>query len=279
VMHTLIIRVERWLTQVLSSRRPKKAGKPKGAAGAGKGKVVKKPSVPETLAKRRKLNAERRARGQKLRLLSLQKSAVKRKEIFKRAEKYAKEYRTKELDDLRCARQARKSNNFYVPDQPKVAFVMRIRGINGLHPKPRKVLQLFRLRQINNGVFIKLNKATINMLRLAEPYITWGYPNLKSVRELIYKRGFGKVEGRRIALTNNEIIEKKLGRHGIICMEDIIHEIFTAGPHFKEASNFLWYFKLNTPNGGWRKKNNHFVDGGDFGCRDDKINNLLRRMI
>ena len=30
------------------------------------------------------------------------------------------------------------------------------------------------------------------------------YPNLKSVRELVYKRGFGKVDGRRIALTNNE---------------------------------------------------------------------------
>jgi large subunit ribosomal protein L7e len=47
-------------------------------------------------------------------------------------------------------------------------------SINGLHPKPRKVLQLFRLRQINNGVFVRINKATINMLRLAEPYITWG---------------------------------------------------------------------------------------------------------
>ena len=33
-------------------------------------------------------------------------------------------------------------------------------------PKVKKVLQLFRLRQINNGVFIKLNKATINMLRI-----------------------------------------------------------------------------------------------------------------
>lgn len=31
------------------------------------------------------------------------------------------------------------------------------------------------------------------MLRIVEPYITWGYPNLKSVRELIYKRGFVKV--------------------------------------------------------------------------------------
>lgn len=66
-------------------------------------------------------------------------------------------------------------------------------SINKVAPKVRKVLQLFRLRQINNGVFIKLNKATINMLRIAEPYITWGYPNLKSVRELVYKRGYVKV--------------------------------------------------------------------------------------
>ena len=43
---------------------------------------------------------------------------------------------------------------------------MRIRGINQVAPKVKKVLQLFRLRQINNGVFIKLNKATIAMLRI-----------------------------------------------------------------------------------------------------------------
>jgi 60S ribosomal protein uL30 len=265
---------------MLFSAAKSPAKKPVKTTGAGKAKVaVKKPTMPETLRKKRQLKAESKNRALKLRLLRLKKLSDKRKEIFKRAEKYAKEYRRKDLDDLRCARQARKHNNFFVPDQPKLAFVMRIRGINGLHPKPRKVLQLFRLRQINNGVFVKLNKATINMLRLAEPYITWGYPNLKSVRELVYKRGFGKVDGRRIPLTDNAIIEKKLGRHGIICMEDVIHEIMTVGPHFKEASNFLWYFKLNTPNGGWRKKNNHFVDGGDFGCRDDKINNLLRRMI
>lgn len=47
-------------------------------------------------------------------------------------------------------------------------------SINGIHPRPRKVLQLFRLRQINNGVFVKLNKATLNMLKIAEPYVAWG---------------------------------------------------------------------------------------------------------
>jgi len=168
----------------------------------------------------------------------------KRKLIFARAEKYAKEYRTKERNEIRLARLARKQGNYYIPSEAKLAFVIRIRGINKVAPKVRKVLQLFRLKQINNGVFMKLNKATINMLRICEPYITWGYPNLKSVRELIYKRGFAKVKHQRIPITSNSIIENRLKSKNIICMEDLIHEIFTVGKNFKYASNFLWPFKV-----------------------------------
>ena len=42
-------------------------------------------------------------------------------------------------------------------------------------------------------------------------FVGYSYPNLKSVRELIYKRGHGKVQGRRIPLTDNNIIEGVLG--------------------------------------------------------------------
>ena len=41
-------------------------------------------------------------------------------------------------------------------------------------------------------------------------------------------------------------------------MEDVVHEIFTVGPHFKEANNFLWPFKLSNARGGYRKKTRHF---------------------
>ena len=104
------------------------------------------------------------------------------------------------------------------------------------------------------------------------------YPNLKSVRELIYKRGFVKIDKQRIPITDNSLIERSLGKFGIICVEDLIHEIFTIGPHFKEANNFLWPFKLSNPTGGLRKKRNHFVEGGDFGNREEKINALIRKM-
>ncbi|KAJ0863098.1 putative ribosomal protein L7/L30 [Helianthus annuus] len=48
--------------------------------------------------------------------------------------------------------------------------------------------------------------------------------------------------------------QQGLGKFGIICVEDLIHEIFTAGPRYKEANNFLWPFKLKAPLGGLKKK-------------------------
>merc|ERR1712184_193999 len=239
----------------------------------------KLPAVPETILKRRKRQAENRANRAKAAIAEKQARRKKRIEIFKRAEKYVKEYSNKERDEIRLARDAKKEGNYYVQAEPKFAFVIRIRGINQVAPKVKKVLQLFRLRQINNGVFIKLNQATINMLRICEPYITWGTVNIKSIREMIYKRGFIKVDGKRTPITSNDLVEETLGRHGIICVEDMIHEIATVGPNFKYVSNCLWPVKLNTPTGGWRKKTNHFVEGGDFGCREDKINALLRKMV
>jgi len=127
---------------------------------------AKLPAVPETILKRRKRKAENRANRAKEAIKLKVARKHKRATIFKRAEKYAKEYQDQERDEIRLRREARKEGNYYVPADPKLAFIMRIRGINQVSPKVKKVLQLFRLRQINNGVFIKLNKATVNMLRI-----------------------------------------------------------------------------------------------------------------
>ncbi|KAF9792073.1 putative 60s ribosomal protein L7 subunit [Thelephora terrestris] len=235
--------------------------------------------VPETLLKKRKQNEK--AREDKLAAVTAARKAskAKRKVVFKRAEAYVKEYLSKEKEEIRLKRAARQAGNFYVPSQAKVYFVVRIRGVNEIAPKPRKILQLLRLLQINNGVFVKVTKATEQMLRLVEPYITYGEPNLKTVRELVYKRGYGRVDKQRVPLSNNQVIEQALGKYDILCVEDLVHEIFTVGPNFKQASNFLWPFKLSNPTGGWRtRKFKHYVQGGDFGNREANINKLVRQM-
>merc|ERR1711931_556392 len=172
---------------------------------------TKVPAVPETLLKRQK-NLERVKSARAVAIVKRRKALKeKRGVIYKKAQTYAKEYRAKERDEIRLRRMAKRDGNFYVPAEAKLAFVIRIRGVNQVSPKVKKALQLLRLRQINNGVFVKLNKSTLNMLRLVEPFIAWGYPNLKTIRDLVYKRGFAKVNHQRIPISNNEVIEGVLG--------------------------------------------------------------------
>jgi 60S ribosomal protein uL30 len=235
--------------------------------------------VPETILKRRKRSEVQKSEARKKKEALLKKSAENKKVVFTRAEQYVKEYRAMELAEIKAKRDAKKNNSFYVPAEPKVAFVVRIRGINALSPKVRKITQLLRLRQIHNGVFVKINKATMNMIRLVEPYVTFGYPTLKTIRDLVYKRGYGKISKQRIPLTNNELIEKVLGKYGIICIEDLVHELYTCGPHFKQVSNFLWPFKLSSPKGGLVKKRIHYNEGGDHGNREEMINEFVKRML
>uniref|UniRef100_A0A0D9W938 Ribosomal protein L30 ferredoxin-like fold domain-containing protein n=1 Tax=Leersia perrieri TaxID=77586 RepID=A0A0D9W938_9ORYZ len=234
--------------------------------------------VPESVLRKRKREELWAAASKEKAVHEKKKSVESRKLIFARAKQYAEEYEAQEKELVQLKREARMKGGFYVSPEEKLLFVVRIRGINAMHPKTRKILQLLRLRQIFNGVFLKVNKATINMLRRVEPYVAYGYPNLKSVRELIYKRGYGKLNKQRIPLTNNKVIEEGLGKHNIICIEDLVHEIMTVGPHFKEANNFLWPFKLKAPLGGLKKKRNHYVEGGDAGNRENYINELIRRM-
>ena len=161
--------------------------------------------VPETVLKKRRRDEQWAAQKSAEREQKLSDSRKKRKVIFKRAEQYVKEYVSQEKDLVRMKREARAQGGFYVPAEHKLMLVVRIRGVNDMHPKTRKILQLLRLRQIHNAVFLKVNKATVNMLRKVEPYIAYGYPNLKTVKELIYKRGFGKVSKNRLPLTDNAI--------------------------------------------------------------------------
>eukprot|EP00547_Thalassionema_nitzschioides_P004431 CAMPEP_0194201752 /NCGR_PEP_ID=MMETSP0156-20130528/1946_1 /TAXON_ID=33649 /ORGANISM="Thalassionema nitzschioides, Strain L26-B" /LENGTH=239 /DNA_ID=CAMNT_0038927039 /DNA_START=40 /DNA_END=759 /DNA_ORIENTATION=- len=197
------------------------------------------------------------------------------------AKKYEEEYAAAEKAAVDNRRQAKAQGGFYVPAEPKVALVIRIRGTIGVSPKAKKVMRLFRLRQLHNATFVRLNEATIRMLRLIEPYVTYGYPSRPTIEKLVYKRGFGKLNNQRIPIADNSVIEKGLGSVGITCAADLIHELVTVGDNFKAANNFLWPFKLNSPKGGFSRKTKllHFMEGGEAGARGEEINKLVKKMI
>eukprot|EP00922_Rhytidocystis_sp_ex-Travisia-forbesii_P058191 GHVS01086065.1.p1 GENE.GHVS01086065.1~~GHVS01086065.1.p1 ORF type:complete len:262 (-),score=30.63 GHVS01086065.1:88-873(-) len=239
----------------------------------------------EQLMKRIARNIEIKTMVDKAVVEEKKKHRSRRHEMKMRIYKYESLYRKSAAALVDAKREARDKGGYYREDDPKVMFIIRLRGINKLAPKPKKILQLFRLRQIHNGVFMRINKATTQMLKYIEPFVTYGYVNLSTIRKMLYKRGYGRVgtpgHRQRIRLQDTKIITKSLGEHGIHCLEDMIYELYTCGPHFKQVTNFLWPFKLKTPLKGYVAKRHGFNEprGGDWGNREHLINELLNRMI
>ncbi|PWV04919.1 putative 60S ribosomal protein L7 [Trypanosoma cruzi] len=199
-----------------------------------------------------------------------------KKTAYARGLRYSREYRSAEKKLVHLRRQAKSCGNYYLESKPKVAVVTRIRGIAKVAPKQRKILQLLRLRQIFNTVFVRLNKPMENMLRAVEPYIAYGYPSLRTVRMMVYKRGHLKINGQRVKIVNNQMIQSKYNNENIVCAEDIVNQIYTGGKHFREVTNGLWPFKLSPPAGGMRQKRRHFVEAATTATATPSSNRFRR---
>ena len=123
------------------------------------------PSVPEALKKKRVAHQAALAKRALAQQNAKKANVIKRRAIikvrhhkdprnsfyqslFKRAAAYAKEYENKERLLITRKRQAKANGNAYVDGEPKLALVIRIRGINQISPRVKKILQLLRLRQI-----------------------------------------------------------------------------------------------------------------------------------
>jgi len=237
--------------------------------------------TPESVLKKQATQAKVAADAIAQSVASKKQNSADKKAFFANAEKYAAEYAAAEKAEVDNRRKAKAEGGFYVPAEPKVALIIRIRGIIGVSPKAKKVMQLFRLRQIHNATLVRLNSATIRMLRLIEPYVTYGIPTRATIEKLVYKRGFGKIDKQRIPIADNSVIKEGLGQYGINCCADLIHEIVTVGPHFKQANNFLWPFKLSSPLGGFSAKTKllHYLEGGEAGNRGEEINKMVKKML
>merc|ERR1712139_366953 len=238
--------------------------------------------APESVKVKAEADAKAAAHEKSEKYIQHNEKLLKRRAQYNRAAQYAQEYASQERSLVRQRRQAKAAGNYFFEPEAKLMFVIRIRGMCDMHPKTKKILQLLRLRQIHFGVFLRSNKATQEMIKRVEPYLAYGYPSLKATRALIYKRGFGKQkttgQAQRLPLTDNSVIADA-GIEGVECFEDLVHEIFTVGPKFKEANNFLWPFKLNSAKGGLPKKRNGFNEGGQCGNRGKYISNLIQKML
>ncbi|EJW05322.1 60S ribosomal protein L7 [Edhazardia aedis USNM 41457] len=200
--------------------------------------------------------------------------------------KRIKQYKEHESNIQNLKDLASKNNEIYVDKEPEFFLVIRIRGMNRVPPKQRKALDLLRLRKPNTACLMPNNHSVRQQLQVVRNYVAYGFINIHTLRQLIYKRGMtterkvnaSNVLIKKIINISNENIEDYFNGE-LVCVEDLVYHLY-FGINFSKVNKFLNAFKLNCPKGGFQgKKARDVVEGGCCGNWYDKLDTLVRKMI
>lgn len=224
---------------------------------------VKKPETFISHARSRKNNEIRYKRVQKK---GMQKRASDKKQVA------VKELQAEEGDAMEIKYQTNSVG-------ANLVFCVRTRDHIGAPRLVKKALSRLRLRNIHEGVFVRYDESHRKLLHLVEPFVVYGRPTKGVIRDLIERRGFGKVDGSRVPLSDNTVIEDSLGEVNIICVDDLVHELDTVGPAFTKAAGFLWPFRLADSKTEFERRTLKMKDGKDYGDKGDAVNEYIKQVL
>lgn len=172
---------------------------------------------------------------------------TKKKRDFIKPEAFIMAYRRSERDERRMNRCIQSEKVFKKPNtKQNILVAYRHRAHKIASDATNKILRRLRLNTLHNTVILKNNIETTALLRLVEPYVTWGYPTVDTVRDLVFKHGFLRIDKKKVPMNCNKLIEENLGELGVICVEDIVHELFTTSKNFNVVQRTLLPFKVST---------------------------------
>eukprot|EP00922_Rhytidocystis_sp_ex-Travisia-forbesii_P069402 GHVS01103556.1.p1 GENE.GHVS01103556.1~~GHVS01103556.1.p1 ORF type:complete len:440 (+),score=85.15 GHVS01103556.1:148-1467(+) len=191
----------------------------------------------------------------------------------------------------------------------KVVLIVR-NEINDPSRPTLKVLLTLGLRRCYDSVFVPADGVHCEMLNIIHPYVFYGFPTKQTIDNLFLRKAVFKATPRNnnpnaptdnhtpsissllpslrtpgsndilagagvLALTDNVIIEQRLGHLGLLCVEDLIDEVWNCGRHFRAIQEELGSFRLCRR----RKVDGVFYRHRCFGNFDASINLLVSKLI
>ena len=137
--------------------------------------------------------------------------------------------------------------------------IVRVRGKINLKEDIKRTFDQLNLHNKNWCVIIKATPSNLGMVKKVKDYVTWGNIPEEQLITLIEKRG--ELFKERYEDKNSKIQYKKY----------LVHK----------KKKYKRYFRLNPPKKGYGRKGIKitFNSGGALGNRENKISDLLERMM
>ncbi|MDI6846559.1 MAG: 50S ribosomal protein L30 [Candidatus Bathyarchaeia archaeon] len=154
----------------------------------------------------------------------------------------------------------------------KCIIAIRIRGTIRAPRQARETLQMLHLIRNNYAVLIDNRPSFLGMLKTAQNFVTWGEASKEIVNMLIKERG--RLVG------NKKLTDEYAQKIGYKSLEDLAGAIFDCRVEYRKLPNMQPVFRLHPPTKGFKGKiKKGYGMGGELGYREEKINELIRRMI
>ena len=139
----------------------------------------------------------------------------------------------------------------------KLAIIL-VRGLVNVTQSVKDTLAMLRLKRKNHCVVVENSALNKGMLMKVKDYVTYGEINEETFKQLVEKRG--EEFKARESDSKNKYTYKSLEFNG---------------------KKYKPYFRLNPPKKGFGRKGIKmpFKTGGGLGDREEKINDLIVRML
>ncbi|ORM40493.1 60S ribosomal protein L7-like 1 [Babesia sp. Xinjiang] len=93
----------------------------------------------------------------------------------------------------------------------------------------RSTLQLMGLLRIGTGRFFSNSEQSLKDLLQVEPFVFFGTPTLKHVRELLHKRGTTILPGgKTMLISSNSVVEDHIGGTDLLCLDDVVDAVYNG---------------------------------------------------
>ncbi|MCX6656613.1 MAG: 50S ribosomal protein L30 [Candidatus Bathyarchaeota archaeon] len=153
----------------------------------------------------------------------------------------------------------------------KTFFVVRIRGGVDAQKTVEATLTMLRMEKNNYATILKDSPSYTGMLRKAKDYITWGEPDIETIKLLIVKRG--KLVG------NEKITDEALKGLGYDSLDKLANALVAGDVEFSQLNGIKPFFRMHPPKKGFKRTvKRPYNDHGELGYRGEAINELIKRM-
>jgi len=155
--------------------------------------------------------------------------------------------------------------------EKKSLLAIRIRGTINVPQRVEDTLRMLRIDRNNYATILDDRPDYTGMLQKAKDWITWGEPDLETIKIILEKRG--EAPG---GVKISEEYLKELGFNGFSQLAEKLH---SGELDINKLDGIKPFFRLHPPKKGFKRSvKRPYGNKGELGYRGDAINELARRM-